>query len=144
MTKITRGSLLTVIGFGVGHALRGMAMREWNEAAFGAALGSSAALVCQLATRSSVRTIVEELRKGDQKAFDLYVASGVATVTGTMSSAMAMQRIEIAIATLMTHATPLVVFPVSVFLYENREGLSFRTVAGAMVVVLDIALLAFR
>lgn len=71
-------------------------------------------------------------------------ASGVATVSGTMFSAMAMRRIEVAVATLMTHATPRVVFPVSVFLLKNREGLRFRSVAEALVVLLGVTLLAFR
>ena len=137
-------SLLTVIGFGVGNAIRGMAMREWNEAAFGAALGSVAALLCQLATGGTLRQILEGLRKGDQKAIGLYAASGVATVSGTMFSAMAMNRIEIAVATVVTYTTPLVVFPVSAFLFKNREGLSLRTVAGAIIVLVGITLLAFR
>ena len=137
-------SALTVIGFGLAHALRGMAMREWNEAAFGAVLGAAAALLCQLATGTRVQATVAELRKGDQKAVRLYVASGVATVCGTMFSAMAMQRIEVAVATLVTHATPLVVFPVSVFVLKNREGLNAHTVAGALVVLLGITLLALR
>ncbi len=137
-------SLLTVVGFGAGNAIRGVAIREWNEAALGAVLGSSAALLCQLVFESRVRVIVEGLRRGDRRAIGLYAASGIATVSGTIFSAMAMHRIEIAIATVVTYTTPLVVFPVSAFLYRNREALSFRTVAGAATVLLGIALLAFR
>jgi drug/metabolite transporter (DMT)-like permease len=135
---------LTVVGFGVGNAIRGLAIREWNEAAMGAAIGSCAALLCQLATGNSIGAILEGLRKGDNKAIGLYVASGVATVSGTMFGAMAMQRVEIAIATVVTYTTPLVVFPVSVFLLKNREELSMRTAIGAGMVLLGIALLAFR
>ena len=137
-------SLLTVVGFGVGNAIRGMAIREWNEAALGAALGSGAALLCQLATGSGLGTIVDGLRRGERKAIGLYAASGIATVSGTMFSAMAMHRIEIALATVVIYTTPLVVFPVSAILYKNREGLSVQTVAGAAMVLLGIALLAFR
>jgi len=137
-------SLLTVVGFGAGNAIRGVAIRDWNEAAFGAVLGSSAALLCQLVFESRIRVVVEGLRRGDRRAIGLYAASGIATVSGTMFSAMAMHRIEIAIATVVTYTTPLVVFPVSAFLYRNREALSFRTAAGAATVLLGIALLAFR
>lgn len=137
-------SLLTVVGFGLGNAIRGLAIREWNEAAMGAALGSGAALLCQLATGSSLVAILEGLRKGDNKAIGLYVASGVATVCGTMFGAMAMHRVEIAIATVVTYTTPLVVFPISAFLLKNREELSPRTAIGAGMVLLGIALLAFR
>ena len=137
-------SALTVIGFGAGNAIRGLAIRDWNEAVLGAVLGSSAALLCQLAFESRIRTVVEGLRRGNRGAIVLYAASGVATVCGTIFSAMAMQRIEIAIATVLTYTTPVVVFPVSAFLYRNREALSLRTVAGAAMVLLGIALLALR
>jgi DME family drug/metabolite transporter len=137
-------SLLTVVGFGVGNAIRGLAIREWNEAAMGAVIGSGAALLCQLTTGSSIGAILDGLHKGEKKAVGLYVASGVATVSGTIFGAMAMQRIEIAIATVVTYTTPLVVFPVSVFLLKNREGLSVRTAAGAIMVFVGIMLLAFR
>lgn len=137
-------SLLTIVGFGVGNAIRGMAIREWNEAALGAVLGSAAALLAQLTTGSSVRTLLAELRKGDKGAIALYVASGVATVSGTMFGAMAMQRVEIAIATVITYTTPLVVFPVSVFVLKNREELTLRTALGALLVLTGIALIALR
>jgi DME family drug/metabolite transporter len=137
-------SALTVIGFGVGNAIRGVAIRDWNEAALGAVLGSSAALLCQLAFESPIRAVIAGLRLGDRRAIGLYAASGIATVSGTMFSAMAMHRIEIAIATVVTYTTPLVVFPVSAFLYRNREALTLRTAAGAATVLVGIALLAFR
>jgi len=137
-------SLLTVVGFGAGNAIRGVAIRDWNEAALGAVLGSAAALLCQLAFESRIGALIQGLRQGDRKAIGLYVASGIATVCGTMFSAMAMQRVEIAIATVVTYTTPVVVFPVSAFLYRNREALNLRTVAGAGMVLLGIALLAIR
>jgi drug/metabolite transporter (DMT)-like permease len=136
--------MLTVVGFGVGNAIRGLAIREWNEAAIGAMLGSAAALLCQLATGSSVGTLLRDLRKGENKAIGLYIASGVITVSGTMFGAMAMHRVEIAIATVVTYTTPLVVFPVSVFLLKNREALNLRTMIGSLLVLVGIVLLAFR
>jgi uncharacterized membrane protein len=137
-------SLLTVVGFGLGNAIRGMAIREWNEAALGAVLASSAALLCQLATGSAVSAILAGLRKGENTAIGLYIASGVATVSGTMFGAMAMHRVEIAIATVVTYTTPLVVFPVSILLLRNREQLSLRSAIGALMVLSGIVLLALR
>ncbi len=137
-------SALTVVGFGLGNAIRGMAIRDWNEAALGAVLGSAAALLCQLATGKSIVAILEGLRKGGKTATGLYVASGVATVSGSIFGTIAMHHVEIAIATVVTYTTPLVVFPVSILLLKNREQLSFQTVAGACVVLVGIVLLAFR
>jgi drug/metabolite transporter (DMT)-like permease len=45
---------------------------------------------------------------------------------------------------LVVHTTPLVIFPVSVFLLKNREQLSGRTLTGALIVLCGIALLAVR
>lgn len=137
-------SALTIVGFGLGNAIRGMAIRDWNEAALGAVLGSAAALMCQLATGNSIGAILEGLRKGGKTATGLYVASGVATVCGSIFGTIAMHHVEIAIATVVTYTTPLVVFPVSILLLKNREQLSFQTVAGACVVLVGIVLLAFR
>jgi drug/metabolite transporter (DMT)-like permease len=55
-----------------------------------------------------------------------------------------MTKIEIALAVLVVHTTPLVIFPVSVFLLKNREELSARTVTGALIVLAGIALLLLR
>ena len=55
-----------------------------------------------------------------------------------------MGYIEIAIATLITFTSPLVVFPVSVLVFRNREGLTLRTAAGAAMVLAGIVLLALR
>jgi drug/metabolite transporter (DMT)-like permease len=45
---------------------------------------------------------------------------------------------------LVVHTTPLVIFPVSVFLLKNREELTARTLSGAALVLLGIGLLAAR
>jgi drug/metabolite transporter (DMT)-like permease len=51
---------------------------------------------------------------------------------------------EIALSVLVVHTTPLVIFPISVFILKNREELTARTVLGAFMVLLGIGLLAFR
>jgi drug/metabolite transporter (DMT)-like permease len=44
----------------------------------------------------------------------------------------------------VVHTTPLVIFPVSVWLLRNREELTARTALGALLVLGGIAFLAFR
>jgi len=136
--------LLTVAGFGLGNVLRGLAMRVWEEAVLGAVLSSVAALLCQvLATRDWDRIGVQ-FRAADRKAIWLYVCCGIATALGSIFVALAMVRMEIALAVLVVHTTPLVIFPISVFLLKNREELNARTLLGAALVLLGIGLLAFR
>lgn len=144
---LRRGTLfgmLTITGFGASNALRGLAMRSWDEAVFGALLGAAAAFVMQSLVTRDWRGIVEGFRKGGRAGALLYFASGLATMGGAILIISAMNYMEIALATLITHTTPLVVFPVSLVLYRNREGLTPRTVAGVLLVLLGIALLALR
>ncbi len=136
--------LATVIGFALSNVCRGYAMRTWNEAVFGTIIASVVALACQLATSRDWGESCRGIAKADRKGIALYVACGVATASGAMFLVSAMQYMEIALATLVTHTTPLLIFPVSLFFFKNREGLTGRTGAGAAMVLAGIALLAVR
>jgi len=136
--------LMMVMGFGTGNAIRGLAMRTWNEAIFGSLLGTGAALLCQIASIRNWPKVFADLRTSDRRGLALFAASGIATACGSMLTTYAMGYIEIAIATLITFTSPLVVFPVSVLVFKNREGLSLRTAAGAAMVLAGIVLLALR
>ena len=136
--------LLTVAGFGFGNVLRGLAMREWSEAALGTVIASLAALACQVVVTRHWGRVGAQLRGADRSAVLLYMGCGVFTSLGSIFIALAMTRIEIALAVLVVHTTPLVIFPVSVWLLKNREELTGRTVSGALLVLAGIAALAFR
>jgi len=136
--------LLTVAGFGFGNVLRGLAMRDWSEAALGTVIASVAALACQFAVTRNWGRITAQLRAADRPALLLYIGCGVFTSLGSIFISLAMTKIKIALAVLVVHTTPLVIFPVSVFLLKNREELTPRTVSGAVLVLAGIALLAFR
>ena len=88
--------------------------------------------------------IVALLRGADRHAALLYTGCGVFTSLGSIFISLAMTKIEIALAVLVVHTTPLVIFPVSVWLLKNREELNARTVLGASLVLAGIALLALR
>jgi drug/metabolite transporter (DMT)-like permease len=133
-----------VAGFGFGNVVRGLAVRAWDEAVLGTVLSSGAAFLCQVVVTRQWDRVAAQLRAADCKALLLYVGCGVATSVGSIFVTLAMARMEIALATLIVHTTPIVIFPVSVFLLKNREELTPRTVLGAGMVLLGIALLAFR
>lgn len=136
--------LLTVAGFGFGNVIRGIAMRNWEEAALGTVIASVAALACQVVVTRNWPRIGAQLSAADRKAVLLYIGCGVFTSLGSIFISLAMTKIEIALAVLVVHTTPLVIFPVSVFLLKNREELTPRTVAGALIVLAGIALLLLR
>lgn len=136
--------LLTVAGFGIGNVLRGLAMRGWDEAILGTVVSSLAALACQVVATRDWGKIAAQLRGAERIAVWLYVGCGVTTAFGSIFVALAMNRMEIALAVLVVHTTPLVIFPVSVLILKNREALTPRTLLGALMVLSGIALLAFR
>lgn len=145
--QLHRGMLLgilTIAGFGVGNAIRGVAVRDWSEAALGTLISSVAATLLQvLATRDwqEIRAQFGQARPG---AVALYAGCGAATTLGTIFVTLAMERVEIALAALVVHTTPLVIFPFSVFVLKNRESLNARTALGALIVLGGIVLLALR
>lgn len=144
---LRRGILLgvaTVIGFSLGNVLRGYAMRTWNEAVFGTIIASVTALACVLATTRDWRGAWRGIATADRRGLWLYVGCGVATAGGAMFLVSAMQFMEISLAVLVTHTTPLLIFPVSLFVFHNREGLTGRTAFGAVLVLVGITLLALR
>jgi drug/metabolite transporter (DMT)-like permease len=136
--------LFTVAGFGFGNVLRGLAMRAWSEAVLGTVIASLAALACQVVATRDWDKIRSQWRAADRRAVLLYVACGVATSLGALFITFSMLHLEIALAVVVVHTTPLVIFPVSVFLLGNREQLSGRTATGALIVLAGIALLALR
>lgn len=136
--------ILAVAGFGFGNVFRGLAMHGWNEAVLGTVLASLAALACQIAATRDWRRISAQLRAADRPALWLYAGCGVSTSLGSIFLSLAMNHMEIALAVLVVHTTPLAIFPVSVFVLKHRETLSARTVLGAALVLAAIALLALR
>lgn len=136
--------LLTVAGFGFGNVLRGIATRTWEEIFLGTAIASAAALLCQVLVTRDWGRIGAQLRAADRKAIGLYLACGVTTSLGSVFISAAMLRMEIALATLVVHTTPILIFPVSVFILKNREELTGRTLAGAALVLAGIAALLLR
>ena len=136
--------LLTVAGFGFGNVIRGIAMREWHEAALGTVIASVAAFVCQVVVTRNWPRIAAQLRGADRTTLLLYTGCGVFTTLGSIFVSLAMTRIEIALAVLVVHTTPIVIFPVSVWLLKNREELTARTLLGAALVLAGIGFLAAR
>jgi drug/metabolite transporter (DMT)-like permease len=133
-----------VAGFGFGNVLRGLAMREWSEALLGTVIATLAAVVLQVAVTRNWTKIAAQFRAADRTAIALYVGCGVATSLGSIFVTLAMTHMEIGLAVLVVHTTPLVIFPVSVFVLGSREELMPRTIFGALLVLCGITLLAIR
>jgi drug/metabolite transporter (DMT)-like permease len=136
--------LATVAGFGVGNVLRGLAVRQWDELLFGTMLSSVAALLLQAVVTRDWPRIAGQLRQAAPSALALYFGCGIATACGSIFVTLAMKEISIGLAVLVVHTTPLVIFPVSVFILKHREELNARAVAGTVLVLGGIAALLLR
>lgn len=136
--------LLAVAGFGFSNVVRGIAMRGWHEAVLGTVISSVTAFALQLAVTRDWKKVGAQLRSGGRSAILLYVACGVATSFGSIFVTLAMAHMEIGLAVLIVHTTPIVIFPVSVFLLKHKEQITGRTLAGTALVLAGIAALTLR
>ena len=135
---------VAVAGFGFGNVLRGLAVRAWDEVFFGTMLSSVAALTLQIVITRDWPKVRRAWRSGGRAAIALYAASGIATGLGSIFVTFAMKNIPIGIAVLVVHTTPLVIFPVSVFVLKRREDMTPRTLGGAGLVLAGVAALLLK
>jgi len=125
--------------YAMGNVFRGAAIRQWNELALGVLIGALTGLALQLALGKGQREVVRSLSTADRRGVLLFVASGVLTIGGQLLTVAAMAFTPVAVVSLITLCTPLVVFPASYFLLGNEEGIGWRTVAGGVLTLAGIA-----
>jgi drug/metabolite transporter (DMT)-like permease len=135
---------IAVAGFGFGNVLRGLAVRAWDEVFFGTMLSSVAALTLQIIITRDWSKVRRDWRSAGPRGIALYAASGIATGLGSIFVTFAMKNISIGLAVLMVHTTPLVIFPVSVFILKRREDLNPRTLGGTGLVLAGVASLLLK
>src|SRR5690606_8682004 len=119
------------------NVFRGAAVRHWNEALLGTLLGATAALLLHL-TLGAGRRQIAGLPAADRQALAIYVLGGVLTGAAQVLVVLSMLYIPVAIVSVITLCSPLLVIPASVFLLRNREGVSATTIAGALLALAGI------
>lgn len=131
-------AFLSSLSYAVGNVLRGAAIKNWNEPILGGIFGAVLGLILFSITNKSARTFFQQILKSDPKGILLYVVSGMITISAQISVIASMRYIPISIANLITMSTPVIVTPISYFLFKNQEGITFRTVAGTIFVLAGI------
>ena len=137
-------AVLPAAGFGIGNVFRGLGMHQSHDAILATLVGGATALLCQLVSQRKLAAAVASLRTADRRGMLLYAASGTTTMLGSMTGNASMNYLEISIAMLLTYTTPVVVFPISVFVLKNAEALSLRAVVGTLIVLAGVAVIALR
>ena len=132
------------LAYSVGNVLRGASVRQWNEPVAGALLGAVAALALHFAIGSGHRTLVRDLIAADRTGVRLYALGGVLTISAQMCMIASMRHIPVAVATVITLCTPLVVIPASYWLMKNQERIGPATLIGAAITMAGVVAIVWR
>jgi drug/metabolite transporter (DMT)-like permease len=132
------------LAYATGNVLRGTAVRSWNEPVLGALVGAVAGLLLYLVFQSGRRGLAGRLRSADRRGVRLYALIGVVTISAQICAIGAMRYIPLAVANLVTLCTPLLIFPLSRWLFGNTEKVTALTLAGGLLTLLGIALIVLR
>ena len=132
------------LAYAIGNVLRGSAVRLWNEPILGAWVGAVCGLLLHLAFSSGKRQLVARLREASRSGLWLYALIGVATISAQMCTIGAMRYIPLSVATLVTLCTPLLVFPLSHWLFKQQEKITAMLLTGSALTLLGIFIIVLR
>jgi drug/metabolite transporter (DMT)-like permease len=132
------------LAYAAGNVLRGMSVRQWNEPIAGAMLGAVAALGLHLLIGSGHGAVARKVLAADRAPVRLYALGGVLTISAQMCMIASMRYMPIAVATVITLCTPLVVIPASYWLLNNRERIGAATLVGAAFTLVGVLAIVVR
>jgi len=132
------------LAYAIGNVLRGAAVRSWNEPILGALAGAVCGLVLHLTLSAGKRELATRLRSVSRSGAWLYALIGVCTISAQICVISSMRYIPLAIATLVTLCTPLLVFPLSHLLFKDQEEITATTLLGSALTLLGIFIIVMR
>ena len=132
------------LAYAIGNVLRGTAVRSWNEPVLGALVGAVCGLALHLAFSSGKRELVNRLRTASRSGVRLYALIGVCTISAQISMIASMRYIPLSVATLVTLCTPVLVFPLSFWLFKNQESITVTMLLGSALTLLGIFIIVMR
>lgn len=131
-------ALLSSLSYAVGNVVRGAAIQAWGQPILGGLLGACLGFLLHATTNKSTRHFWPQIKKSDRLGIFLYVCSGILTISAQILVIAAMGYIPISIANLITLSTPVIVTPVSLFFFKNRERITMKTIFGIVLVMAGI------
>jgi drug/metabolite transporter (DMT)-like permease len=133
------------MAYAISTVVRGAAIRDWNEPLIGALLGAATGLLLHLFFSPDIRTAPVNLRAADRHGVHLFLICGALTISAQICAIWSLRYIEIALSSLITLSTPLLVIPAGYVLFAKKEVLSPRTwIGGSMVLAGVAALILWR
>lgn len=146
LASLKRSTFMLGIGGSMAYAIstviRGAAIREWNEPLIGALFGAATGLLLHLFFSPEIRSVPASLRAADRRGVTLFMICGALTILAQICAILSLRYIEVALSSLITLSTPLLVIPGAYFLFAKKEILSARTWIGAAMVLAGVAALS--
>ena len=136
--------LFSSSAYAIGNLLRGAAVRSWPEPIAGALIGALTGLAMQLIFSGDRSTLLVRLRAAKPSGLWLFALVGAANISGQITTIASMRYIPLAVAALVGLCTPLVVFPMSYWLFKNQERITASLLGGSVLTLMGIAIVVWR
>ena len=136
--------LISSLAYAIGNVLRGAAVRTWPEPIAGALIGAVAGLALHVLLTPKKTELLRNFKAANRRGMVLYAVVGVANISGQMCTIASMRYIPLSVAALVTLCTPLLVIPLSLYLFKDQEALRVTALLGAVLTVMGVALIILR
>jgi drug/metabolite transporter (DMT)-like permease len=130
--------------YAVGNLMRGAAVRSWPEPIAGALIGALTGLALHYFFSKDKASLASRFRSAERRGLWLYALVGMANITGQVTTIASMRYIPLSIAALVSLCTPLLVFPLSYWLFKSQERLTSSVMAGSVLTLLGMAIVVLR
>lgn len=132
------------LAYAISNVLRGIAVRGWNEPVIGALAGAVAGLALHLAFSGGKTQLLGRLRQANSRGAWLYAVMGVCTIAAQMCLIGSMRYIPVSVTAMLTLCTPVLVFPLSYWLFKDQDAITSTTLLGAALTLAGMAIIVLR
>ena len=136
--------LFSSAAYAVGNLLRGAGVRSWPEPIAGGLIAALSGLAIHYFFSANKISFGLRLRAADRRGLWLFALVGIANISGQIATIASMRYIPLAVAALVGLCTPLLVFPISYWLFKNQERLTVTVVSGGALTLVGMAIVVLR
>ena len=141
MASVVVLGLISSAAYAVGNVLRGAAVRAWPEPIAGALIGAVTGLALHVLLTPKKSALLRDLQTANRQGIVLYAVVGVANIAGQICTIAAMRYIPLSVAALVTLCTPLLVMPLSLYLFKDQDAVRITVIAGVVLTMAGIAVI---
>lgn len=132
------------MAYAVGNVLRGSALGNWDEPIIGGLLGAISGIVLHVLSSPRPPLLWQEVKEADRRGVMIFAATGVLNISAQILIIASLRYTAVSITTLIASCVPILVIPMSYFLFRNQEIISARTICGTLLALAGITLILLR